>query len=61
MKLLVVGHPCANPVDQQFFAEVKSMSGWELINYQLPSNWRRVKPRSDTVGLFIIGAAYCRK
>jgi hypothetical protein len=34
MTLLVLGHPCANPVDQQFFAEVKSLSRWELINYR---------------------------
>jgi glycosyltransferase involved in cell wall biosynthesis len=39
MKLLVVSHPCANPINQQFFAEVESLSGWELIII-VPSNWR---------------------
>jgi L-malate glycosyltransferase len=39
MKLLVVSHACANPVNQQFFAEVESLSGWELIII-VPSNWQ---------------------
>lgn len=39
MRLLVVSHPSARPVNQQFFAEVEAVSGWELT-LVAPSNWR---------------------
>jgi glycosyltransferase involved in cell wall biosynthesis len=39
MKLLVVSHSCVTPVDQQFFAEVESLSGCELT-IVVPSNWQ---------------------
>ena len=38
MKLLVVSHPCVTPINQEFFAEVKRQSGWDLT-LVLPSSW----------------------
>jgi L-malate glycosyltransferase len=48
MKLLVVSHPCVTPVNQQFFAEVESLSGWELTII-VPSNWRSEYGRVNSV------------
>lgn len=39
MKLLVVSHPCASPINQQFYAEVERAAGW-TITLVVPSNWR---------------------
>lgn len=38
MKLLVVSHACATPVNQQFFAEVEQESGWSLA-LAGPAQW----------------------
>jgi glycosyltransferase involved in cell wall biosynthesis len=39
VKLVVVSHPCVTPVNQDFFARVQRLSGWELA-IVLPSAWR---------------------
>jgi L-malate glycosyltransferase len=39
MKLLVLSHACVTPVNQQFFAEVESLTDWE-ITIILPSSWK---------------------
>lgn len=38
MKLLVVSHPCSNPVNQQLFAVLEERTGWD-ISIAAPSNW----------------------
>jgi hypothetical protein len=38
VKLLVVSHSFAAPINQQFYAEVERQTGWELVLLQ-PSNW----------------------
>ena len=39
MKLLVLSHACVTPVNQQFFAEIESQTGWE-ITIVLPKSWK---------------------
>ncbi|PSB07261.1 glycosyltransferase family 1 protein [filamentous cyanobacterium CCP1] len=39
MKLLIISHPCATPVNQQLYAEVEQITGWELT-IVTPSNWK---------------------
>ncbi|PZU92852.1 MAG: glycosyltransferase family 1 protein [Pseudanabaena sp.] len=39
MKLLVLSHACVTPVNQQFFAEIESQTGWE-ITIIVPSKWK---------------------
>lgn len=39
MKLVVVSHPCVTPANQDFFARVQRLSGWELA-IVLPAAWR---------------------
>lgn len=39
MKLLVISHACATPVNQQFYAEVEQLSGWSL-SLVGPSQWK---------------------
>src|SRR5215217_801964 len=48
MKLLLVSHPCVTSVNQQFFAEVEPLSGWELTII-VPSNWRSEYSRVNSV------------
>lgn len=38
-RLLVVSHSCATAVNQQLYAEVERLSGWD-ISLVVPSNWR---------------------
>jgi glycosyltransferase involved in cell wall biosynthesis len=38
MKLLLVSHSCATPINQQFYAEVERQTGWTLT-IVVPSNW----------------------
>jgi glycosyltransferase involved in cell wall biosynthesis len=38
MKLLVVSHACATPINQQFFSEVERLSGWSLTLVG-PAEW----------------------
>lgn len=39
MKLLIVSHACATPVNQKFFAAVEQISGWSL-SLVAPREWR---------------------
>lgn len=39
MKLLVLSHACVTPINQQFFAEVESQTGWE-ITIIVPASWK---------------------
>lgn len=39
MKLTIISHPCATPINQQFFAEVEQKTGWKLT-IVTPSNWK---------------------
>jgi glycosyltransferase involved in cell wall biosynthesis len=39
VKLLVISHACVTSINQQFFAEVESQTGWDLI-LVTPSNWK---------------------
>ncbi len=39
MKLLVVSHPCAAPVNQQLYASVRHATGWD-VTLVVPSNWK---------------------
>ncbi len=39
MKLLVVSHPCVTPINQQFYAEVERLSGWD-VTLVIPANWK---------------------
>lgn len=39
MKLLIVSHACATPINQQFFAEVEQLSGWSLA-LAGPAQWK---------------------
>ena len=38
MKLLVVSHACSTAVNQQFYADVQALTGWD-ISILTPSNW----------------------
>lgn len=38
LKLLVVSHACATPVNQAFFAEVAAQTGWS-VDLVIPSSW----------------------
>ena len=38
MKLLIVSHPCVTPLNQQMFAELERVTGWQLT-LVTPSNW----------------------
>ena len=38
MKVLIVSHPCVTPINQQFYAEIQSQTGWEMT-VVVPSNW----------------------
>lgn len=38
MKMLVVSHACVNPINQQFFADVQEITGWE-ITILTPESW----------------------
>lgn len=38
MKLLVISHACATPINQQFFAEVEKQTDWQLC-IVIPKNW----------------------
>jgi L-malate glycosyltransferase len=38
MKLLVISHACATPINQQFFAEVEKQTNWQLC-IVIPENW----------------------
>lgn len=37
-ELLVISHPCANPINQEFFAQVEKITGWN-ITLVIPANW----------------------
>ena len=39
MKLLVVSHACAVPVNQQLYASLAATTGWD-VTLVVPSNWR---------------------
>jgi glycosyltransferase involved in cell wall biosynthesis len=39
MKLLVVSHSCATPLNQQFYAEIAKVKGWH-IDLVIPANWK---------------------
>ncbi len=39
MKLVCVSHPCVVPANQELFARVRSLTGWELT-IVVPSRWR---------------------
>lgn len=39
MKLLVLSHACVTPINQQFFAEIESQTGWE-ITIIVPASWK---------------------
>ena len=39
MKILVVSHSCATPVNQHLYAEVERLTGWD-ITLVVPSNWK---------------------
>ena len=39
MKLLVVSHPCVTPVNQSFFADVQSLTKWDLT-IVIPALWK---------------------
>lgn len=39
MKLLVVSHACATPLNQSFFADVEQVTGWSL-SLVLPTTWK---------------------
>jgi glycosyltransferase involved in cell wall biosynthesis len=39
MKLLVVSHSCATPINQQIYAELQRMTGWE-ITLVVPKDWK---------------------
>lgn len=39
MKLLVVSHACATPLNQSFFADVEEVSDWD-ISLVLPATWK---------------------
>jgi len=38
-ELLVISHACANPINQEFFAQVEKITNWN-ITLVVPSNWR---------------------
>lgn len=59
MKLLVVSHACATPVNQQFYADVQTLTGWD-ISILVPSNWineygKHVSGRCDSFKGEVIG------
>ncbi len=39
LKLLVVSHSCATPLNQQIYAEIRRQTGWD-ITLLVPDNWR---------------------
>lgn len=39
MRLLVVSHSCATPINQQLYAEVEQLTGWD-VTLVVPSNWK---------------------
>lgn len=39
MKLLVISHACATPINQQFYADVEQLTGWK-VTLVVPSNWK---------------------
>ena len=39
MRLLVISHTCATPVNQELYAEVVRASGWD-VSLVVPSNWQ---------------------
>jgi L-malate glycosyltransferase len=39
MRLLVLSHPCVTPINQQFFASVEELAGWEL-SIIVPASWQ---------------------
>lgn len=39
MRLLVLSHPCVTAINQQFFAAVEAVSGWD-IDIVVPARWR---------------------
>lgn len=39
MKLLVISHACATPINQDFFASIQQHTGWELTLI-VPTNWK---------------------
>jgi len=39
VKLLVVSHSCSTPINQQIYAEVEQLTGWQ-ITLVVPSNWK---------------------
>jgi glycosyltransferase involved in cell wall biosynthesis len=49
VKLVVVSHSFAAPINQQFYAEVERQTGWDLILIQ-PSNWVDEYGRAKMVG-----------
>lgn len=39
MRLLVLSHPCVTPINQQFFAAVEQVAGWD-VSIVVPSSWK---------------------
>lgn len=39
MRLLVVSHSCATPINQQLYAELQELTGWE-ITLVIPADWK---------------------
>lgn len=39
MRLFVVSHACATPINQHLYAEVQRQTGWD-VSLVVPSNWR---------------------
>jgi glycosyltransferase involved in cell wall biosynthesis len=39
MRLLVLSHPCVTPINQEFFAAVEQVAGWD-VSIIVPSTWK---------------------
>jgi hypothetical protein len=39
MRLLVVSHSCVTPINQQIYAEIRKLTGWD-ITLLLPDTWK---------------------
>jgi L-malate glycosyltransferase len=39
MRLLALSHPCVIPINQQFFATVEQVAGWE-VDIIIPASWK---------------------
>jgi L-malate glycosyltransferase len=39
MRLLALSHPCVIPINQQFFATVEQIAGWE-VDIIIPASWK---------------------